>query len=408
MQKGSGTSALVAVERRLGAEVESALKKRGPTEGKVAGVARALAPHSAAVRTQLLAVAKELGKQEGFDRELFGAALRTLAEVGEKRVGPIVASALKTEEHGGLAALSAACFLEDGGIGPSLARAAASTKTQIAFAAEVARLCRGEPTGSRLASLAPRIKEAHRIALCIDLFLPLSLHLERVEVKACAGVAEAIHVLCGSERHLGRWLVMAEVAHRGKDARPLREAVERTTTGPDSSRAAWSLVAWALEPGRGTGATRPTSELVARLSHRPSADRDTSFLFRLADAKIEAARPMLEALVRTRPLGDDVALRAAAALTQSYERSAFARDTIDAAERSERPELRGLAAAVLWDLGERPRAVAVADGLATSDDLTALGWAALVHAAAGAPAARQPARLVREPAFRRIHWGWVE
>ena len=43
------------------------------------------------------------------------------------------------------------------------------------------------------------------------------------------------------ERHLGRWLVMAEIAHRGGDRRPLQEAIERTVSGPDSSRAAWTL-----------------------------------------------------------------------------------------------------------------------------------------------------------------------
>src|SRR5512139_898614 len=265
MQKGTGTSALVAAERRLGAEIDAALRKKSPLETKVAGSARVLAQHSVAVRGQLVSAAKDFVKKDAFDRELYAVAMRALSETQDKRLGSVLLSALKSEDHGGLSALTAACFSEDAAVGPHLARAAASPKTQIAFAAEVARTCRGEPTGARLAALAPRIKEAHRIALCVDLLLPLAIHSRRVSEKACAGMADALHVLRGSERHLGRWLVMAEIAHRGGDERPLKEAVERTSTGPDSSRAAWALVAWALQPARGTGGTRPTSELVARL-----------------------------------------------------------------------------------------------------------------------------------------------
>jgi hypothetical protein len=408
MQKGTGTSALVAAERRIGAEVDAALKKRSPLEAKVAGAARALAPHSVAVRGQLVVAGKELVKKDAFDRELYGVAMRALAETQDKRLASVLLSALKADDHGGLGALTAACFSEDPALAPHIARAAASPKTQIAFAAEVARTCRGEPTGARLAALAPRIKEAHRIALCVDLLLPLAIHQRRVSEKACAGMAEALHVLRGSERHLGRWLVMAEIAHRGGDERPLKEAVERTTTGPDSSRAAWALVAWALDPSRGTGGTRPTSELVARLSHRPSADRDTSFLFRLAAARLDVARPMLEALARTKPLGDEVALRAAFVLAKNYERAGFVRDVLEAADAAAREELRGIAAAALWDLGERAKAVALAEALATATDLGAQTWAGLVHAAASAPTSRQPSELVTEQNFRRIQWGWIE
>jgi hypothetical protein len=201
---------------------------------------------------------------------------------------------------------------------------------------------------------------------------------------------------------------MAEIAHRGGDTRPLVEARQKTTSGPDSSRAAWSLVAWALDPAAGTSGTRPTSELVARLSHRPSADRDAGFLFRLAQAKLDVARPMLEALARTKPLGDDVALRAAFVLAKSYDRAAFGKDVLEMAERSDRDDLRGLAAAALWDLGERARAVALAEALAHSEELSAQVWAALIHAAASAPTAKQPRELVTETTFRRVQLGWLE
>ncbi|NUP12243.1 MAG: hypothetical protein HOW73_39860 [Polyangiaceae bacterium] len=408
MQKGSGTSALVAVERRIGGEIESTLRKRNPIEPRLAGAARAIAPHSVQVRTLLASALKELVKVDAFDRELYGAGMRALAENGDKKLGALLASALKTEDFGGLPALSAACFVQDPALGPSLARAAACSKTQLAFAGEVARLFRGEPTGPRLFSLAARIKEAHRIALSIELLLPLCLRQHEVSEKACAGLGDALHVLRGSERHLGRWLLMAEIAHRGGDPRPLKEAIERTTTGPDSSRAAWSLVVWALDPNRGTGGTRPTSELVARLSHRPSADRDTGFLFRMAHARVEVARPMLEALARTKPLGDDVALRAAFLLAKNFDRSEFLREVIDSSETSARDDIRGLAAAALWDLGDRERALGVASTLAESPDLAALAWGALVTTAANGSGGKRSGDVLTETAFRRVQLGWIE
>lgn len=407
MLKGWGTSALVTVERRIGAEVEAALRKRTAQEPKLAGLLRALAPASASLRNACCAVVKELVKGESFERELYGVALRALSEAGEKKLSPLLASALKTEEFGGLPALGTACFSQEAALGPALARAAASSKTQIAFAAEVARLLRGEPTGARLFSLAARIKEAHRIALSLELLLPLCLRKEELPPKPCAALGDAMVVLRGSERHLGRWLLMAELAHRGADPRPLKEASERTSTGPDSSRAAWCLVVWALDPSRGTGGARPTSELVARLSHRPSADRDTAFLFRMADAKLDVARPMLEALARTKPLGDDVSLRASYLLAKHYDRGAFLGDVLQAAE-SPRDDLRGLAAAALWDLGERERASELACGLVESPDLAAATWSALIGAASAPAPARRAGDVLSETHFRRVQLGWPE
>lgn len=406
MQKGWGTSALVAVERRIGGEIESTLRTRTAFEPRVASAARALAPISSPIRTTLAAALKELVKGDAFDRELYGGGIRALADTGDKKLGGLLVTALKSDDFGGLPALSVACFATDGNIGPLLAKAAACTKTQLAFAAEVARLFRGEPTGRRLFSLAARIKEAHRISLAIELLLPLCLRHEETSEKACAGMGDALQVLRGSERHLGRWLLMAEIAHRGGDPRPLQEAIEKTTTGPDSSRAAWSLVVWALDPNRGTGGTRPTSELVARLSHRPSADRDTGFLFRMAHAHVDVARPMLEALARTKPLGDDVALRAAYLLAKNFDRAAFLREVIDFAETSLRDDIRGLAAAALWDLGEQERSLSIVRALAESPDLSALGWSALVASAANG--GKTNGEVLTETAFRRVQLGWVE
>ncbi len=407
MQKGSGPNALVAIEKRIASEIETSLDKRGALEPRLAGVARALAPHSSNVRSVLASSLKELIKHDAFDRELYGAGLRALADTSDKKLGPLLVAALKTEEFGGLPALSAACFVPEVAIGPLLVRTAACQKTQLAFGAEVARLVRGEPTGPRLFALAARLKEAHRIALSVELLLPICLRLADVPEKGCLALGDALHVLRGSERHLGRWLLMAEIAHRGGDPRPLKEAVERTSTGPDSSRAAWSLVVWALDPSRGTGGTRPTSELVARLSHRPSADRDTAFLFRMADAKVDVARPMLEALARTKPLGDDVALRAAYMLAKNYDRAGFLGEVIACGEASARDDVRGLAAAALFDLGDRERALTVSSSLGASQDLTALTWSALVTAAASS-GSKTPADIITETTFRRVQLGWIE
>lgn len=411
MHKGSGAGALVVVERRIGEEVESSLQARNPCEAQLAGAVRALAPHSSSIRGVLAAAVKEMLKGEACDRELYVVGMRALADAGDKKLGPILATALKCDDFGGLPALSAACFVADSAITPLLARAAACSKTQLAFAAEVARLCRGEPTGARLFALAARLKEAHRISLSMELLLPLDLRIEEIAPQKCASLGDALHVLRGSERHLGRWLLMGELAHRGGDPRPLKEAVERTSTGPDSSRAAWSLVAWALDPKRGTNGTRPTSELVARLSHRPSADRDTAFLFRMASSGVDVARPMLEALLRTKPLGDDVAVRAAYTLARQFDRNTFLNEVIEFARGSERDDIRGLSAAALWDLGDKERAQDIAGSLAGSPDLRALAWSALVSTAAaanGTPKRDKPLEILTETAFRRIQLGWIE
>lgn len=398
---------MTAVEKRLCAEVEAAGKAKSANESRLAGALRTLAVRSSGLRNAAATTLKDLVKHESFERELYVGSLRALCDADDKRLSPLLVAALKTDEFGGVPALSAACFSSDAALGPHLARAASCSKTQFAFAAEVARVCRGEPTGPRLTALAPRIKEAHRIALSIELLMPLCLRADRVTPKACAQLADALHVLRGSERHLGRWLIMAELAHRGGDPRPLSEAVDRTRSGPDSSRAAWSLVAWALSPERGTNGTRPTSELVARLSHRPSADRDASFLFRMADAKVEVARAMLEALAKTKPLGDEVALHAAGALARHFDRAAFGDELLGALE-SDRAELRALAAAELYDLGDQARAARAAEELARHDDLTAQTWAALILASSGKDAPKPARPLVDEATFRRVQWGWVE
>ncbi len=372
-------------------------------EARLSAAARALAPHSAAVRNTLVETTKCLVKRGEFEREMYAACVRALTDANDKRVSALLRAALTTEEAGGLASLSAACFVDDVALAVPLARAASSSKTQICFGAEVARLCRGELSGARLSSLAPKVKEAHRISLCIDLLLPIT-GTPSVPGKACAPIADALHVLRAAERHLGRWLVMAEIAHRSGDGRPLREALEKSSVGPQSSRAAWSFVAWALEPSSVKPTARPTSETVARLSHRPSADKDMGFLFRLGEAAVPAAEPMLEQLAKLRPLADGVALRAAFVLARRYGHTDLVGPIKDVASTSTDEGLRGLAAVALFDLGERTTAIELSRHLALSTSLEAQVWAALVSVAAG----RSGDAILDEPTFRRVHWGWVE
>jgi hypothetical protein len=399
-------------------ELGAALKRKGLHEGKLSGALRAVAHLSPALRASMLDAAATMLRRRSFTRELYAGCMRSLAESGDKRASALLKSALGSEEAGGSAALSAACFSKDAELGPVLAKVAVSRQSHIAFGAETARVVRGESNGAHLTSLAPMIKESHRIALCVDLLVPLAR--SGANAGAALHAAPALAVLRGAERHLGRWLVMAEVAVKSGDAAPLEEARQRALVGPSSARAAWTLVAWALSSassgasgGSSGGAppeTRPTVELVSRLSDRPSADRDTTFLFRMARARAPSAKPMLEMLAKGAPLTDEVAVRAALCLAKDYGRDDLRGAIVDAASGPRREELRGLATAALWDLGATDEARDLASELGTSRIVGNVAWAALVRAAWTRARAGESKRetVVNEIPFRWIQWGWLE
>jgi hypothetical protein len=388
------------VRRRFESEVTAALRRRLPSEAKLAGALRALFPVSSGLRNLAHEAAQVLLRRRSFDRELYASAVRALAELDDRRAAPLLRAALSSDEAGGLATLSAACFSHDPSLAAPLAKVAASRHAHLAFGAEVARMARGESNGTHLTALAPKIKESHRIALCVELFLPLTRG--PTLPKPIAG---ALAVLRDAERHLGRWLVLAEVASRAQDHAPLSEARRKAANGPQSSRAAWSLVAWALEPGAPVPSTRPTVELVARLSDRPSADRDTTFLFRLAESRAPAARPMLEGLAKGTPLADEVAIRAAMHLARDHGRSEMRKSIVEVA-LGKRDEVRGVAAAALWDLGDHDLARKVGERAEESRSLSSMAWGALVEAAAAGKLRTDT--VLAEPTFRRVQWGWVE
>jgi hypothetical protein len=160
--------------------------------------------------------------------------------------------------------------------------------------------------------------------------------------------------------------------------------------------------------------TRPTVELVARLSDRPSADRDTTFLFRMAHARAPSCKPMLEGLVKGVPLADEVAVRAASYLARDHGRNDLRDALIECATDGKRDELRGLAVAALWDSASGPDRAAIrakardlSDELTTARAISSVAWGALVRAA---HAMHREADFVvaAETPLRWIQWGWLE
>ncbi len=402
-------------------EIDAALKRRPANEAKLAGAARAVAPLSPSLRASLGEATAVLIRRGSRHRELYACGLRALAEAQDRQAVALLRQALSGDEAGGPAALSAACFSRDPDLSPLLAKVAASRQSHLAFGAELARVVRGESNGALLAQLAPMIKESHRISMCVELFVPLLRGL-----PVASHVAPALSVLRGAERHLGRWLVLAEVAVKAGDLAPLEEARSRAVSGASSSRAAWSLVAWALAETdaatRGVApppppSTRPTLELIARLSDRPSADRDTTFLFRMARSGSSASKSMLETFVRTLPLSEETSLRAALYLARDRDREDLREALAEAAFTGKREDLRGMAAAALWDAsppsgGEqaakmRARARDAAEELAGSRIFANMAWGGMIRAAArGATGGAEP--LLVETPFRWIQWGSLE
>jgi hypothetical protein len=405
---------------RFEEEIDGALKRRSTTENKLAGAVRAVAALSPALRASLGEVTSVLLRRGSRQRELYACGLRALAEAQDRQALSLLRQALAGDEAGGPAALSAACFSRDGELAPLLAKVAASRHSHVAFGAELARVARGESNGALLAQLAPMIKESHRISMCVELFVPLVRG-----APVAVHVGPALAVLRGAERHLGRWLVLAEVAVKAGDMSPLQEARSRAVDGPGSSRAAWSLVAWALSqtdastrgvPRPAAPSTRPTLELIARLSDRPSADRDTTFLFRMGHAGAVTAKGMLETLARALPLADETSVRAALYLARDHARDDLLEALADAASPGRREDLRGLAAAALWDASPpergapaaqmRERAFELADELQHSRVIGNVAWSAMIRAAhKGAPGLES---VVTETPFRWIQWGWLE
>lgn len=388
-----------ALTDRLEADLKAALRRKPPHEGRLGGVIRALLPYSPRLRAAAGEALTVLVRRGSFKRPLYAALGRGLAEVGESSALAALRDALGSEEAGGLCTLSAASLSRGELLSEPLARAVMNRHPHLAFAAEVARVARGESSGDLVASVAPKIKESHRIDLCAELFVPLLW-----APPMPAGIGPALGVLRDAERHLGRWLVFGAIAARGGDRAPLDDARQRASAGPSSARSAWAMVAWALtEDVERPPDVRPTLELVARLSDRPSADRDPTFLYRLAAARATNARPMLETLAKSQTLTSESAVRAALYLARDHGRDDMTEALRKIAGNPRREALRGLATAALYDVGERGEAAALGERLLASKQLATVAWGALVHAHGG-----DTAPLLDEPRFRRVQLGWPE
>ena len=109
-------------------------------------------------------------------------------------------------------------------------------------------------------------------------------------------------------------------------------------------------------------------------------------------------------------LADEVAVRAALYLARDHGRDDLRTALLDTARAGRREELRGVAAAALWDLGATEEAHDLASDLGNSRFIGNVAWAALVRAAwtrARAGDSKGEA-VVNEIPFRWIQWGWLE
>ncbi|MBN2196378.1 MAG: hypothetical protein JW751_26425 [Polyangiaceae bacterium] len=393
--EGVGLDVVTRAERELAA----ALRRRPTAEGSLAGCLRELASVSPRLLLALAGAAEAMVRRDTMGRPLYVGAIRAVATQDPERAGTILERALAREDAGGLTTLSACGAIPVPHLRVALARVAAGRHPQLAFAAEVARIARGETDGAHIATVAPKIKESHRLALCTEVFVPL-----RARPALPVSIAAALRVLRDAERHLGRWLVFAEVATRAGDPVPLAEARERSTTGPESSRVAWSLLAWALAEGP-PPEVRPSAELVARLSDRPSTDRDPTFLFRLAGARVPTVRVLLEHLARGPGLRDAVSVRAALYLARDHARDDLRRALLTVVESRELEALRGLAAAALQEVSEPGQGDPLLEPLFRSRKLPTVTWAVLARARARG---WLPGDLVTEGRVRHIEHGWAE
>src|SRR5258705_11307712 len=91
------------VQVRLEAEVAAALRRRLPSESKLAGALRALFPLSATVRSMAGEAALVLFPPGSFDRELYARAVRSLAGSGDQRAAPLLKGAGSPDQGAGLA-----------------------------------------------------------------------------------------------------------------------------------------------------------------------------------------------------------------------------------------------------------------------------------------------------------------
>src|SRR5690349_11972554 len=73
---------------RLTSDMYAALKRRPAQEARLAGVLRVLSRYSPRLRAELVSAVDTMVRRSSFQRPLYGALVRALAEQGELRLGP--------------------------------------------------------------------------------------------------------------------------------------------------------------------------------------------------------------------------------------------------------------------------------------------------------------------------------
>lgn len=383
---------------RLAEELGRALRRKPATEGLLAAAVEVLLPFSEVLTEAAVAAVDVMVRRGTLDRPLCTALFRGLVERRDSRADVALGRALESESVS-LSLLTSAALTSAPVIGPALAHWAKSRVTHIAFAAEVARATRRDSQGERLSELAPRLKESHRIELLATVLRPL------VGARAViCGSAQALAILRDSERHLGRWLCLAEGAKLAGDTGVVEEAKKRAASGALPSRTAYRLLAWALGPAQGPCESRPTLELVARLSDRPSSERDLSFLFRMADGGLPSAKPMLSALAEVPMLDNELALRASAYLVRDHGERDHLRRLTEVGRSARYARNRGLALAGLYEIDP-----SLLQGIGLELDRArhpgVAAWSALVRMAL---ASDSFGPVLTESRFRVLQRGWPD
>jgi hypothetical protein len=386
---------------RLRGGVAASLKRRSVHEPTIAGLCRVWSQVSENVRDLLADCSTHLLQKRAWDRPLLLSAMHSLAACQDERVLPTIQHLLDERTYTSLAAYSVAGTLKHSDLRKVLERNAVSRPTHLAFASELARVLRGEAQSRRLAEMAAKIKEYHRISLCASMFVPLEFaHCVQPEL------VPTLRIFCDVERNLGRWLVFAQIAHRSGEVAVIEEAKHRKNQATSNNRVVWSLVNWVLEHDAVLD-VRPSMTALARLSDRPVQERDLLILFRLAEQRVRVAKdvllrlaaPVLHALAC-----DPVALRAVAALAIHYQHESCL-TRLKELVFDQSCSCRGLAAALLYDSGETEMALQITNTMNEEPNWEQFAWACLVQVNSAFP---RSTPIVNELTFRRLNRGWLD
>lgn len=364
-----------AVVLRLREALRGVMARRGEREVVAASVVRHLAGVSTSVRRLLAEAAGELSSRGSFDRPVMHAALYASNLLGAS--GEMITLAALASENAPWSAFVAASQSSATAVCQAVSRLSARTQGHLGFGAAFVRSLTGDDAaGKRATELAVMLKEAHRVRWIDEFAMPV---LAR-NVLPSRSVARTLEALRGVERHLGRWLRLGELelACGGESVADGCRRGREASSVP--SRHVWSWIEWLLSRGacRASAPPRLSRDVINKLSDRPSASRDLSFLHRVGDLGVAPAADPLAIVGRSGKSPD--AVRALLTLVTRYGRTDRIERLRTIAARGT-DAARGVAAAALWDLGDRNAALELVDELVISKSLANVGWGALIRVA---------------------------